>query len=73
MNETKLHAFERIFDWYGFNLTSVQQGVYVPNCSEYAYNEAFNVSERKDTGSTDYNFNNIDQDFGLRVLGQNHQ
>ncbi|WP_376995984.1 GNAT family N-acetyltransferase [Azospirillum himalayense] len=39
VNERKIHAFERIFDWYGFNLTSVRSGLYVPNLSEFAFNE----------------------------------
>ncbi|WP_247334051.1 MULTISPECIES: GNAT family N-acetyltransferase [unclassified Bradyrhizobium] len=39
VSENRLPAFERIFDFYGFNLTSVQQGLYVPNTSEIVYNE----------------------------------
>jgi hypothetical protein len=39
VSEKRLPAYERIFDFYGFSLTSVQQGLYVPNTSEIAYNE----------------------------------
>jgi hypothetical protein len=39
VSEGRLPAFERIFDFYGFSLTSVQRGLYVPNASEIAYNE----------------------------------
>ncbi|MGO4511576.1 GNAT family N-acetyltransferase [Bradyrhizobium sp. 2TAF36] len=39
VSESRLPAFERIFDFYGFNLTSVQRGLYVPNASEISYNE----------------------------------
>lgn len=39
VSESRLPAFERIFDFYNFNLTSVQQGLYVPDASELAYNE----------------------------------
>lgn len=35
----KLPAFERLFDWYGFTLTSIQNGIYVPHSSEFGYNE----------------------------------
>ena len=36
----KLPLFERIFDYYGFNVTSVREGLYVPHAVEYGYNEA---------------------------------
>ncbi|WP_247346123.1 GNAT family N-acetyltransferase [Bradyrhizobium sp. 61] len=39
VSENRLPAFERIFDFYGFNLTSVQQGLYLPNTAEIAFNE----------------------------------
>jgi len=31
--------FQRIFDWYGFQLTSVHNGLYVPGRQELGYNE----------------------------------
>lgn len=39
VSEGRLPAFERIFDYYRFHLTSVQRGLYVPNTSEIGYNE----------------------------------
>lgn len=39
VSERRLPSFERIFDFYGFKLTSVQRGLYIPNTSEIAYNE----------------------------------
>jgi hypothetical protein len=39
VSETRLPAFERIFDFYGFKSTSVQPDLYIPNISEIAYNE----------------------------------
>jgi hypothetical protein len=41
VNERSLRAFGRIFDYYNFNLTSVRNGIYVPNRSEFGYNEAY--------------------------------
>lgn len=46
VSENRLPAFERIFDFYGFNLTSVQQGLYVPNTAEIAYNERVAAERR---------------------------
>jgi acetyltransferase (GNAT) family protein len=40
VSEGKMPAFERIFDFYGFDLTSVRRGLYQPDASEFAYNEA---------------------------------
>lgn len=40
VSEGKLPAFQRIFDFYGFDLTSVQSGLYKPDASEFAYNES---------------------------------
>ncbi|WP_245487339.1 GNAT family N-acetyltransferase [Rhizobium leguminosarum] len=39
VSESKLPVFERIFDWYGFNLTSASNGLYVPGRLEIGYNE----------------------------------
>jgi len=39
VNEEKFPAFERIFDSYGFTRTSVKSGLYVPNKSEFMFNE----------------------------------
>ncbi|WP_343232407.1 GNAT family N-acetyltransferase [Microvirga terricola] len=39
VSSTKLPAFERIFDWYGFDLTSVENGRYVPHAAELGYND----------------------------------
>ena len=36
----KLPKFERIFSYYGFNVTSVYKGLYVPHSCELGYNEA---------------------------------
>jgi hypothetical protein len=41
VNDRNLVAFTRIFDYYGFNLTSIRNGMYVPNRSELSYNEAY--------------------------------
>lgn len=38
VSERKLSAFERIFDHYGFRLTSVHPSLYLPNVSELGYN-----------------------------------
>ncbi len=35
----KLPAFERIFDYYGFALSSAHPGLYVPGAVELAFNE----------------------------------
>lgn len=40
VTQRKLPAFERIFDYYGFAVTSVHQGLYVPHAVELGYNEA---------------------------------
>lgn len=39
VSEHKLTAFERIFDWYGFELTSKNSGLYLPARIELGYNE----------------------------------
>jgi GNAT superfamily N-acetyltransferase len=39
VTQSRLPAFERIFDYYGFAVTSSQQGVYVPHAVELGYNE----------------------------------
>lgn len=39
VTEYKLPLFERIFDYYGFQLNSVRAGHYVPNAVELGYNE----------------------------------
>jgi hypothetical protein len=35
----KLPVFERIFDYYGFMISSVREGIYVPGACELGYNE----------------------------------
>lgn len=40
VTQSRLPAFERIFDYYGFAVTSAQQGLYVPQAVELGYNEA---------------------------------
>ncbi|WP_181904054.1 GNAT family N-acetyltransferase [Ciceribacter selenitireducens] len=40
VSATKLPAFERIFDWYKFRLTGVENGLYVPGRQEVGYNHA---------------------------------
>src|SRR3546814_131627 len=39
VNAAKLPQFERIFDYYGFDVTSAHEGLYVPQLTELAYNE----------------------------------
>jgi GNAT superfamily N-acetyltransferase len=39
VSDSKLPQFERIFDYYGFNITSARRGVYVPCAVELGYNE----------------------------------
>jgi GNAT superfamily N-acetyltransferase len=40
VTQARLSAFERIFDYYGFAVTSAQQGLYVSHAVELGYNEA---------------------------------
>lgn len=40
VSSTKMPAFERIFDWYGFNLTTIRNGLYLPDRAELGYNGA---------------------------------
>jgi GNAT superfamily N-acetyltransferase len=40
VSEGKFPIYRRIFDRYGFNLTSIQVGRYVPHLSELNYNES---------------------------------
>lgn len=49
VSSTKLPAFERIFDWYGFRLTGVENGLYVPGRQEIGYNDA--IFAKKDSQS----------------------
>ncbi|MGV2111673.1 GNAT family N-acetyltransferase [Agrobacterium salinitolerans] len=49
VSATKLPAFERIFDWYGFKLTGVENGLYVPGKQEIGYNDA--IFKKKDSQS----------------------
>lgn len=39
ISDAKLPAFERIFDYYGFALTSQHPGLYVPTACELGYND----------------------------------
>lgn len=39
VSETKLGDFQRIFEHYGYRLTSVRTGLYVPGHAEYLFNE----------------------------------
>jgi GNAT superfamily N-acetyltransferase len=39
VSEGRLPAFERIFDSYGFSITSARDGLYVPRVREFCYNE----------------------------------
>ncbi|MBA8838428.1 GNAT family N-acetyltransferase [Ochrobactrum sp. RH2CCR150] len=43
----KLPVFERIFDWYGFKLTGVENGLYVPGRQEIGYNNAIFANNRQ--------------------------
>ena len=43
VTQHRLPAFERIFDYYGFGMTSVRPGLYVPHASELGYNEGVNL------------------------------
>lgn len=38
VSQTKLPAFQKIFDWYGFKLTGIVNGRYVPGVIEYSFN-----------------------------------
>lgn len=40
VSATKLPAFERIFDWYGFRFTGAETNVYVPGRQEFGFNGA---------------------------------
>ncbi len=40
ISEGKLLQFQRIFDYYGFNMTSTEAGRYVPDSFELGYNES---------------------------------
>jgi Acetyltransferase (GNAT) family len=44
----KLPNFERIFDHYGFNVTSIHEGLYVPRSCELGYNEAHSLATSAD-------------------------
>lgn len=39
VSEKNHHKYKRIFDFYGFELTSVKNGIYIPNKMEFFYNE----------------------------------
>lgn len=39
INAAKLPQFERIFDHYGFDVTSAHEGLYMPRMTELGYNE----------------------------------
>lgn len=39
VSETKLSDFQRVFEHYGYRLTSVRTGLYVPGRAEYLFNE----------------------------------
>ncbi|NWK99180.1 N-acetyltransferase [Sphingobium lactosutens] len=39
VSATKLPQFERIFDYYGFDVTSAHEGLYVPKMTELGYND----------------------------------
>lgn len=39
VSAAKLPHFERIFDYYGFDVTSAHKGLYVPQITELGYNE----------------------------------
>jgi GNAT superfamily N-acetyltransferase len=39
VTQHRLPVFERIFDYYGFGMTSIKPGLYVPHASELGYNE----------------------------------
>lgn len=44
VSERKLPAFERIFDYYKFRMTSAQTGLYVRDVLEFSYNESASTS-----------------------------
>ncbi|AGB45322.1 hypothetical protein Mesau_02941 [Mesorhizobium australicum WSM2073] len=44
VSSEKLPIFERIFEYYGFNLTSKNHGLYLPKSTEFGYN-GFTTSE----------------------------
>jgi GNAT superfamily N-acetyltransferase len=45
VTHSKLPVFERIFDYYGFNMTSAAQGRYVPHACELGYNEPLHMEQ----------------------------
>lgn len=44
VSEEKLPLFERIFDYYRFDITSERAGVYLPNKVELGFNEPYKVA-----------------------------
>ncbi len=44
--ESKLHLFERIFDYYGFELSGSRMGMYVAGATELGFNGAFQQNNR---------------------------
>jgi hypothetical protein len=45
VTEQRMPLFERIFDWYGFQQTSVRSGVYRPCIHEFGYNESVRMTD----------------------------
>ena len=39
VSESKYHEFARIFDYYGFSLTSIRKDYYIRGQNEYFFNE----------------------------------
>lgn len=44
VSTVRLAQFERIFDYYGFDMTSAHEGLYVPRAVELGYNEPVSVT-----------------------------
>lgn len=42
----KVHLFERIFDYYGFEFSGAHQGLYIPGQTELGYNGALSTNRR---------------------------
>ncbi|WP_309249038.1 MULTISPECIES: GNAT family N-acetyltransferase [Bradyrhizobium] len=47
VSDSKLPAFERIFERYGFRHTSSHMNLYVPGATELSYNDVAKVSSRR--------------------------
>jgi GNAT superfamily N-acetyltransferase len=47
VSEVKIGEFQRVFDHFGYRLTSVRTGLYLPGRSEYFFNESLSPMKEK--------------------------